>query len=363
MRIALVVTGGLHPSGREQVIPVFLTLIERLAREHEVHAFVVRHLPDPTSYSLRGAEVHDLGRPEGLLRQWHALVGSLRASGPFDVIHGIWADPAGLLAAGVGRRLGVPSVVTCDSGEFVSLPEVGYGLQRTLRGGVLVFVATRLATVVHVTSDYMESLAARNGARTVKIPLGIASERSQGARRRDDGPPWRLLQVATLNRVKDQHTLLRAVALARRTLDVRLDLVGEDTLGGQLQLEATSLGLREAVAFHGFVSHAELAPFHRAAHLYVQSSLHEGGGIAVLEAAAAQVPVVGSRVGFVSDWDGAAAVAVPPGDPAQLAAAIVQLLENPQRRHAIAHVAREWVERHDADHTAAAMTELYRSLC
>ena len=85
-------------------------------------------------------------------------------------------------------------------------------------------------------------------------------------------------------------------------------------------------------------------------------------GVAVFEAAAANVPVVGTRVGFVSDWDGAAAVAVPPGDPARLAAAIVQLLENPQRRHAIAHVAREWVERHDADHTATAMTELYRSL-
>ena len=261
MRIALVVTGGLHPSGREQVIPVLLTLVERLAREHEVHAFVVRHLPDPTSYSLHGAAVHDLGRPEGLLRQWRALLGSLRASGPFDVIHGIWADPAGLLAAGVGRRLGVPSVVTCDSGEFVSLPEVGYGLQRTLRGGALVFLATRLATVVHVTSDYMETLAARHGARTVKIPLGVAIERSQSARRRDEGPPWRLLQVAALNQVKDHQTLLRAVALVRRTLDVRLDLVGEDTLGGRLQHEAASLGMREAVAFHGFVSHAELPGF------------------------------------------------------------------------------------------------------
>ncbi len=362
MRIALVVTGGLHPSGREQVIPVLLTLVERLAREHEVHAFVVRHLPDPTSYTLHGAAVHDLGRPEGLLRQWRALLGSLRANGPFDVIHGIWADPAGLLAAGAGRRLGIPSVVTCASGEFVSLPEVGYGLQRTLRGGALVFLATRLATVVHVTSDYMETLAARHSARTVKIPLGVAIERSQSARRSDDGPPWRLLQVAALNQVKDHRTLLRAVALVRRTLDVRLDLVGEDTLGGRLQDEAASLGLSDAVAFHGFVPHAELPRFHRATHLYVQSSLHEACGIAVLEAAAANVPVVGTRVGFVSDWDGAAAVAVTPGDPERLAGAIVELLENPERRHAIAHVAREWVERHDADHTATALTELYRSL-
>ena len=157
--------------------------------------------------------------------------------------------------------------------------------------------------------------------------------------------------------------MLRALALARHTLDVRLDLVGEDTLGGRLQHEAASLGVSDAVAFHGFVPHAELARFHRSAHLYVQSSLHEAAGVAVFEAAAANVPVVGTRVGFVSDLDGAAAVAVPPGDPARLAEAIVHLLQNPQRRHAIAHVAREWAERHDADNTARVMTHLYRSLC
>ena len=63
MRLAMVVTGGLHPSGREQVVPSLLALLARLARRHEVHAFALRHLARPQTYDLHGFTVHDLGRP------------------------------------------------------------------------------------------------------------------------------------------------------------------------------------------------------------------------------------------------------------------------------------------------------------
>src|SRR6478672_10889644 len=99
MKIALVLTGGLHPSGREQIIPAWLWLVERLASHHEVHAFTLRHLPQPMTYQLAGATVHDLGRPQGHWAQWKALSAAMGAHAPFDVIHGYWADPAGVLAA------------------------------------------------------------------------------------------------------------------------------------------------------------------------------------------------------------------------------------------------------------------------
>ena len=136
MKIAIVVPGGLHPSGQEQVVPSWLALFERLARSHEIHAFALKHLEQPQSYSLRGFTVHDLGRPSapfGLTRraQERALSRALDERGPFDLIHGFYADPAGQLAARAGRRLQIPSVVTCDSGEFVSIPSIKYGSQRT----------------------------------------------------------------------------------------------------------------------------------------------------------------------------------------------------------------------------------------
>ncbi len=67
MKIAIVVPGGLHPSGQEQVVPSWLALFERLAKSHQIHAFALKHLEKPQSYSLRGFTVHDLGRPSAPL--------------------------------------------------------------------------------------------------------------------------------------------------------------------------------------------------------------------------------------------------------------------------------------------------------
>ena len=180
MKIAIVLTGGLHPSGHEQVIPVWLWLIEQLARRHEVHAFTLRHLPAPASYPLAGAMVHDLGRPHGRWAQWKALRQALASEGPFDVVHGHWIDPAGILAALAGRRLRIPTIVTCDSGEFTSLPEIDYGMQRSPRGHALVRLACSLATHVHVTTVFMESLAHQHGVQSLRIPMGVDLARVWG---------------------------------------------------------------------------------------------------------------------------------------------------------------------------------------
>ena len=361
LKIALVLTGGLHPSGTDEIIPAILALVERLAHGHDLHAFVVRHLPSPTTYRLAGATVHDLGRPTGRWRQWRALARALSEYGPFDVIHGYWIDPGGLLAAIAGRRLAVPSVVTCDSGEFVSLPEIDYGLLRTARGRSVVRLACGLATRLHVATDHMAAQARDLGYSPITIPIGIPVDAGVPTDRGEIDPK-RLLQVASLNRVKDQGLLLRTLAKVRQQAAVHLDLVGEDTLGGELQREAARLGLTEAVTFHGFVQNADLGRFYRSADLYVQSSRHEAAGVSVLEAASYGLPVVGTRVGYISDWAPEAAVAVAPADPDALAAAIIRLLEHPHERRTIAANAYRRAAAHDADWTARMLSDLYESL-
>lgn len=362
MKIAIVVTGGLHPSGRDQVVPAWLWLIQRLSVANDVHAFALRHLPEPATYSLAGATIHDLGRPEGRWAQWKALRRALTSVGPFDVIHGFWGDPAGVLAAVAARRLGTKSVVTCDSGEFASIAAIGYGSQLTPQGRAAVALACRLATRVHVTTRFMETRGADHAHHIARIPIGVDLGSISSPASKPDGPPWRLLQVASLNRVKDQSILLEAVAIAKRSVSVKLDLVGEDTMGGKLQREATSHGLTGSVTFHGFQPHDALMRFYRSAHLYVQSSRHEGGGISVLEAAAARVPIVGTRVGYVSDFEPHAAVAVPPGDAHALGDAIVRTLRDPLGRRTISARARQFAEGHDANWSAQQLMALYESL-
>src|SRR4029434_9737190 len=145
-------------------------------KQHTIHAFVLKHLPEAQTYALRGFTVHDLGRPTAPLgfqrrAQERALARALDEHGPFDLIHGFYADPAGQLAARAGQRLGIASVVTCDSGEFVALPSIEYGSQRTARGRRAVAEACTLATKVHVCTSFMAKLAAAQGVTTEVIPL------------------------------------------------------------------------------------------------------------------------------------------------------------------------------------------------
>ena len=363
MRIGLVVAGGFDPSGRERVIPALVWLVERLARRHVVHVFVLRYFEEPRTYALAGATVHDLGRPGGPRHQRAALIEAIRAAGGADVLHAYWATPAGVAAGLAGRALRVPVVLTLDSGELVAMADIEYGLQRTWRGRAAVGLAVRRAARVTVSSGFMRALAADRGIDADLVPIGVNRARFAATGYAAEGPPWRLLQVASLNRVKDQATLLEALAeVRRRGIDARLDLVGEDTLNGALQERAVRLGLADRIAFHGFVPSDRLPQFYACAHLYVQSSRHEAAGVAVLEAAASGVPVVGTAVGYVKDWARLRAAAVPPGDPGRLAEAIVDLLQDPDRRARLAASARAWAATHDADWTAVRFETIYGAL-
>jgi glycosyltransferase involved in cell wall biosynthesis len=364
MRIALVVPGGVDRSGRERVIPTLLWLIERLAARHAVHVFVLRHYPRPCTYQLRGATIHDLGRargPRGLrsIVQLGALIRALRAAGPFDVIHGLWAMPSGLLASLAGSCLGIPIVVTFDSGELVCIPDIAYGQQCSWRGRFAVRLIARLARL-HVCSEYMERFARAKGLSPVRIPIGVDGDQFQPPLSRTDGPPWRLLHVASLNTVKDQGTLLRAfVRVVDAIPDVHLDIVGEDALNDRIQRLCETLQLRQHVTFHGFQPTSALPAFYQRAHLLVASSRHEAAGVGILEAAMCGLPAVGTNVGYVADWSPEAAVAVPVGDESALAEGVMALLRDPMRRAALANEAMTRARSHDADWSATALEDLY----
>jgi glycosyltransferase involved in cell wall biosynthesis len=370
MKIAIVVPGGLHPSGQEQVVPSWLALFERLAKAHDIHAFALKHLEKPQTYSLRGVAVHDLGRPSAPLgfarwAQERALTKALDEYGPFDLIHGFYADPAGQLAARAGRRLKIPSVVTCDSGEFVSIPSIDYGSQRSARGRKAVDEACTLASKVHVCTTFMAALAAAKGITTTVIPLTSVTSRAAtinwpAPRRATE--TFRIVQVASLSPVKNQRLLIDALKIVREKVNAEVDLIGEDTLNGELQKHAAQTGVAAHVTFHGFLRQARVQDVLSRADLYVQTSLHEAAGVSVLEAAAAGVPALGTRAGYVADWSPNKAMALGDAIPESLADAILTLRADVDRRRSMAALARTMSLAQDATWSAAQFDRLYRDL-
>jgi glycosyltransferase involved in cell wall biosynthesis len=294
----------------------------------------------------------------GLVQLWPRLRRWIRRFGPFDVIHGYRGGAPGFLAALAARRAGAPLVLTLDGGELVGLRDIGYGLQLRWRDRAMLAYSVRTAKAVTVGSGYMRRLAEGRGMLVTELPFGVDLAAFPEAPV-PAGPP-RLLHVGHLNRVKDQETLLRAF---RRVVDAGvpawLDVVGFDARAGEVHELAARLGVAPRVTFHGLQRRERMPSFYGRSHLLVQSSRHEAAPVAVLEAAASGVAVVGTAVGYVADWAPKAAVATPVGDAAGLAEATLGLLRDEAHRRALAGRAQAWARAHDADWTAARLETLY----
>jgi glycosyltransferase involved in cell wall biosynthesis len=364
MKLALIVPGGVDRSGEYRVIPVLLWLVERLARNHEVHVFALHQEPEPCRFELLGATVHNIGERATRRRTLTTVLTEHRRR-PFDLFHSFWATPAGAAGAVLGKLTARPVLLHLAGGELIALPAIGYGGRLTLRGRTLVRLALWGASRITAASPALIAEGEALGVTVEPLVLGVDLERWPVCppRSRTPGSPARLLHVGSLNRVKDQATLVRAVGHMRRTgLTFHLDLVGEDTLNGEIQDLVRSLDLHHDVTFHGFLPHKKLRPFMEAADLLVMSSLHEGGEVATLEAAVAGVPAVGTAVGHIGAWAPDAAVAVPVGDAPGLAREVVSLLREDSRRLTIAREAQRRVVKNDADATAERIDAIYEQL-
>ncbi|MBV6857356.1 glycosyltransferase family 4 protein [Xanthomonas campestris pv. zingibericola] len=364
MKLALVVPGGVDRSGEVRVIPVFLTLIEWLARNHDVHVFVLHQEPQPGIWRLRGATVHNIGARRTRLRAIAAICDEHRRE-PFAVIQAIFSGYCSLIAVTAAKLLRRPSMVHIAGGELVALHRIDYGGRRRWRGRLREAMILRLADQVTAASAPIIASLQALGIAAQRVPLGVDLRAwPPAAPRARTGPTPRLLHVASLNPVKDQATLLQAMAALKRAgVAFTLDMVGVDTLGGAMQRLVQQLGLQQQVRFLGFKTQRELRPIMLSADLLVLSSLHEAGPLVLLEAAVAGVPTVGTAVGHLVEWAPVCALAVPPGDWAGMAEAIRQVLGDDELRLRLAWAAQCRAVREDAALTTRLFEQLYRQLC
>jgi glycosyltransferase involved in cell wall biosynthesis len=364
MKVGMIVPGGVDRSGEKRVIPALVALIHRVTAHHDVHVFATHQEPTPGHWWLEGARIHNLGLPRTPWRAAKMILDEHR-NAPFQIIHSIWSGASGALAVAMARLLRLPSVVHVAGGELVALADIDYGGCLSWRGRVREHAVLRNATVVTCASRPIVDLVAQRGIAAQRVPLGVDLRRwpLRGPVRRRRDEQARLVHVASLNPVKDQPTLLRALRmLADCGRDFLLDVVGEDTLGGRIQAMAGELDLAQRIRFHGFLPQADLRPIVEAAHVALVSSRHEAGPLVVLEAAAAGVPTVGTAVGHIAEWSADAALAVPCRDPSTLAEALGAVLDDEDLRMRLALAAQSRAEREDADATARTCNEIYRSL-
>jgi colanic acid/amylovoran biosynthesis glycosyltransferase len=160
--------------------------------------------------------------------------------------------------------------------------------------------------------------------------------------------PNRLLAVGRLSQRKGFDYLIRAARILRdRGVDVIVEFVGDGEDRPMLQALAGQLGVADRVEFLGWQPFTGVREAMNQATILVHPSDGLGDGLpnVVREAMALGAPVVASDVAGIPDAlrDGCG-VLVPPKNPAALAAAIEQLLRDPNQRRAIAQRARQRTE-------------------
>jgi glycosyltransferase involved in cell wall biosynthesis len=170
--------------------------------------------------------------------------------------------------------------------------------------------------------------------------------------------------VARLDPVKDLATLIEAAARVRIAVpDIVLAIVGEGGERARLQEAAAQTGMADAVRFLGQRDDARrLLP---GFDVYVNSSISEGVSLTILEAMAAGVPVVATRVGGTPEvvTDEVSGVLVPARDPSAMAEAIHNLAAQSDRARRMGLEARRAVEqRFTIDRMVDQYAEVYQRL-
>lgn len=230
------------------------------------------------------------------------------------------------------------------------------GMRRAGTAAERAALAGRLAGVVAVSAY----LAGRFGAGASVLPNGIALEDVPQA------PKERLILFA--GRVvsdKGADSFVAACALALPQLPGwRAEMVGADRFGADSPETPWIAALRPraaaaGVAMLGYRPHAEVAALMaRAAIVVVPSRWPEPFGLTALEALAAGAALLYAPRGGLPEVAGDAAVPVDPEDPAAIAAAIVALAGDPDRRAALGAAGRARAERFGMEKIGASLDAL-----
>ena len=224
------------------------------------------------------------------------------------------------------------------------------------------------ASALIAVSESLAQGARRQGFAAEKVwvvPNGVPCPVARPPRPADQAD-WTLGTVALFRPRKGIEVLLGALAILRsRGMSVRLRAVGGFESPGYERLvkgHAAQLGLTAAVDWTGFAS--DVDGHLRQMDLFVLPSLFgEGLPMAVLEAMAAGVPVVASRVDGVPEVirNGVDGLLVQPGDPLALAETISRIIRREIGWSAMqANALKRQGERFSDRSMAAGVAEVYR---
>jgi len=312
-------------------------LVRRLDMQHfRVHVAcfhkrgaLLREMPE--SVNLEVFPVTGFRNPASV-RQWFRFASWCRQA-EIRLVHTVdmYANLFGLTAAafaGVPARIGSRRDV--NSGDKTRLQRAG---QRVAYRTAHAVVANSTACAEHLKGEGVPEECVRlirNGVDTA----AFAAPRPRRALRR-------IVTVANLRTEKGHDVLVDAAAhVLARYPDAEFHIAGSGPRASLIAARVANRGI--SARFHLLGECADVPRLLADSDIFVLPSHSEGLPNAVMEAMAAGLPVVATRVGGIPELitSGVTGTIVPPNDPERMAAAVLHLMDHPDRAAALGEEAR-----------------------
>ena len=351
---------SLSPGGTERLV------IELSKRLHAAHGMHVCCLDAPGAWAeeltARGVSVTALGRPPGFSPAVGRQIARIAAKHGATVLHCHQYSP--FVYGTLARLWRTMDVVFTEHGRFSDEPP---SLKRQIANRLLSRFPSRVFSVsndlrTHLTGEGFPQRQVHVIHNGIHMGSPVGPDARSEARRRLGVEPHHVVigSVARLDPVKDFPTMVRAFRDVVRVLpQARLVIIGDGPERATIAAEVAEMGLTGSVILTGH--REDVASLLRGLDIYANSSIFEGVSLTILEAMAAGLPVVATRVGGTPEVvvEGETGRLVPARDVGAMAEALLTIATDSDTARRMAASGRSRVER---QFTIERMVERYAAV-
>lgn len=252
------------------------------------------------------------------------------------------------------RLAGVPVVIATEHGKNLWKKSWHRWIERMI---VSPLVTCRVAVSEDIRDIRVEAHEVPE-AKIVVIPPCVPIPSDEGTYR--EGETIRIGAIGRMVEAKDYPTLIQAFAsVIKSGVSAALIFLGDGPQRARLQDLAQEMLLSTCIHFPGFAT--DVGERLKTFDLVVFSSIREGIPVAMLEAMAAGIPIVATRVGGIPEviTDGMNGLLVESGSPEALAKAIARVAADPDLRKTLGRQGRQKVI---ALHSRESVCQRYENL-
>ncbi|MDF2733470.1 MAG: group 1 glycosyl transferase [Chloroflexota bacterium] len=277
------------------------------------------------------------------------------ARGRFDGVETHVFFPTGLIGMVAARLRSLPHVV------YAHGTDLAVSAQRSWLRRRLARLVARSASRVVANSEHTAAMVRRLGIEPLIVSPGVDTARFQPGDRRAARDATGLPQDARVALFCGRMIALKGAETFAQAL---ADLDGWlGVMVGSGELAPVIAQRYPGIRLVGGVPYDAVPDWIRSADVVVVPSRRESLGLVAIEALAAGVPVIASRVGGLPEsvQDGRTGILIPSGDPGAIVAAL-RSLEDVERREGFAAAAPASIARHSLDQSTKAMDAIWSSL-